>query len=142
MLTSSMLLTAGDEEFCIIARKGVGLRYLQTLFTPENRKLCQNMISSILSTDPLRMMTNPSLLFPVPEVSSRYYLSPSNLWSWITTPGCQYARLPCGDGHHQASRVASERGLYLYAGEPRHADQLAEEQLWNISSFNSFCLAM
>jgi len=68
VLTPSILLVADKEDLCLIARSGVGSRYLQTLVSLENRKLCEKMVSSIMSTNPLRMMTNPASCFLVEKL--------------------------------------------------------------------------
>jgi len=75
-LTPSVLLAAGDEDLCLIARSGEGSRYLQSLVSPENRKLCEKMVSAILSVNPLRMMTNPASCFLVKKLISFIHILP------------------------------------------------------------------
>jgi len=75
-LTPSILLAAGDEDLCLIARSGVGSRYLQSLVSPDNRKLCEKMVSAIMNTNPLRMMTNPASCFLVKKLVSFIHILP------------------------------------------------------------------
>jgi len=75
-LTPSILLVAGNEDICLIARSGVGSRYLQTLVSPENKKLCEKMVSSIMATNPLRMMTNPASCFLVEKLVNFSHILP------------------------------------------------------------------
>jgi len=75
-LTPSILLVAGHEDLCLIARSGVGSRYLQNLVSPENKKLCEKMVSSIMTTNPFRMMTNPASCFLVEKLVNFSHILP------------------------------------------------------------------
>jgi len=77
-LTPSLLLAAGSEDFCLIARSGAGSRYLQTLVSLENKKLCEKMVSAVLSTNPLRMMTNPASCFLIQKLLSFIHILPQS----------------------------------------------------------------
>ena len=128
MLTPCMLLTAGDEEFCIIARTGVGSRYLQTLVTPDNRKLCEKMISSIFFTDPLRMMTHQASCFLVQKLISFLQILPkfqqSNLQSVIMD---DYSRLSLS--MHIYHIVLNQREVFIF---------MLENPIMLISKYGSF----
>eukprot|EP00092_Neocalanus_flemingeri_P041732 GFUD01045453.1.p1 GENE.GFUD01045453.1~~GFUD01045453.1.p1 ORF type:complete len:1159 (+),score=333.30 GFUD01045453.1:24-3479(+) len=77
-MTPSLLLLATDEDLCTFARSGAGSRYLQTLVSPENKKLCEKMVSSILASNPLRMMTNPVGCYLVQKILGYFYILPKS----------------------------------------------------------------
>merc|ERR1719154_39021 len=85
-MTPSLLLTAADEDLCTFARSGAGSRYLQSLVSPGNKKLCEKMVSSILSTDPFRMMTNPVSCFLVQKLIGFLYILPKHQQSALLDP--------------------------------------------------------
>merc|ERR1719508_50510 len=85
-LTPSLLLMATDEDLCTFARSGAGSRYLQSLVSPENKKLCEKMVSSILSSNPLRMMTNPVSCYLVKKLLGYLYILPKSQQSDLLTP--------------------------------------------------------
>jgi hypothetical protein len=60
ILTPSLLLTAKDEDLCIFDRSGAGSRYLQTLVSPENKKLCEQSFCRMSNTWRLSRTRRPS----------------------------------------------------------------------------------
>jgi len=77
-LTPSLILSAEEDDLCTFARTGAGSRYLQSLVSPENKKLCEKVVHSILSTNPLRMMTNPVACFLVQKIVGYSYILPNS----------------------------------------------------------------
>merc|ERR1719186_1980958 len=85
-MTPSLLLMATDEDLCTFARSGAGSRFLQSLVSPENKKLCEKMVSSILSSNPLRMMTNPVSCYLVKKLLGYLYILPKSQQSELLDP--------------------------------------------------------
>jgi len=77
-LTPSLLLRADDVDLCTFARTGAGSRFLQSLVSQGNKKLCEKIVSSILSTNSLRMMTNPVSCFLVQKMMGYLYILPES----------------------------------------------------------------
>jgi len=113
LMTPSLLLTANDEDLCIFARSGEGSRYLQTLVSPENKKLCEKMVTSILSTDPLRMMTNPVSCFLIQKLIGYFYILPKSQQSALLLPIKEnFSKLSLSAyGYHVVQAAISNLGL-------------------------------
>jgi len=112
-LTPSLILSAEDDDLCTFARTGAGSRYLQSLVSPENKKLCEKVVHSILSTNPLRMMTNPVACFLVQKIVGYLYILPqSQQVDLLAQIRCNFPKLSLSAyGYHVVKAAINHLGL-------------------------------
>lgn len=114
VMTPSMIFSADPEDFCKFARSGNGSRFLQSLVSPSNTKLCHNMLSLLLSSgDTTRMMTNAKSSFLFQKLLMHLYIFPIDQqeqfldvieqnFSWLSTNEF---------GYHIANTAITHLGL-------------------------------
>jgi len=112
-MTPSLLFSLNSEELCKFARSGDGSRFLQSLVSPSNTKLCHKMLELLLrSSSPLRMMTNARSCFLYQKLLTQMYIFPPHQQAELL---CQieqnFARISTDKfGYHIAQAAVTHLG--------------------------------
>ena len=112
-MTPSMVFSSDPEEFCQLARSGKGSRFLQSLISASNTRLCQNMLSLLLSSSStLRMMTNAKSCFIFKKLlMNLYILKPEQQEALIQQVDVNFGRLSTDQfGYHVAMTAVTHLG--------------------------------
>jgi len=113
-MTPSMIFSADPEDFCKFARSGNGSRFLQSLVSQSNSKLCHNMLSLLLSSsDSVRMMTNAKACFLFQKLLMHLYLFPPDQQEqFLDTIDQNFSWLSTNEfGYHIATTALTHLGL-------------------------------